>query len=784
MKYDKLAVNKIYLILFISILVCAFSVSGVIYNNTINSTYPSYYLEFGDGMNEGANDYEIATEISSVLSDDIDNVSFLTSIGAIQRLYNTSNVITAYPFNQLSLTSTLYDLTGNYDGSIVGELGLIQNGDYYGGYFDGANDYVQISDDDVFDIPDEADFSFVAYINTTANFGTPKGIITKRGINNGFWLEQTATETVRCRFNGVDADSQPESTTTINDNIIHVVICRKNNQTHEIWVDGVLEDTEIDDVGLIENDLDMFFGSKNAGASKWIGTIFGVGFANYSVSNDTIRTMSIEKSLLNKSEGSVIHAFFNHTFEAPDLHNHFLVIDSDVPDITTVRVMTYINSTHPNSSNYKDFTITSGDNFLPLEDLIHEGYNNPFRYWEIQRRFGTNLYNMYLLESINDTENPSVFNCQINISELGCNDVVRLQCNITDNTFLFKSFYTVNLTFLSLEGVLATQEVNKQGEIWYVDYSSALTYNGTVQIIWQLANASDVNGNYNETILNLPMNYTCLEPCQENWNTQYGGCTINDTRLMTYQDSNFCNTTNDLPDDNGTYVSCNYCDPDIVAVESLCAYVTGTYVRNITYTDNLYAFCCGVTGLASDCVVDFSPYNETTQEFCTIFNNTMDCDSNTYTEYGFLGDKVRWICYPPATNNISTHCMSYVKDPSHGVLQTNPNYITRTDSIISIDNEYEDRTSFEAVGNMVSVYFTKDNLLFDGREYIFGVRCTNDGDYYDYEQLIIPEYENVNAPITRLFWLRWNIVGLFLGGVAMLVIVIIIAGHIRELRRR
>ena len=81
-------------------------------------------------------------------------------------------------------------------------------------------------------------------------------------------------------------------------------------------------------------------------------------------------------------------------------------------------------------------------------------------------------------------------------------------------------------------------------------------------------------------------------------------------------------------------------------------------------------------------------------------------------------------------------------------------------------------------------YFTKDNLIFDGREYVFGVRCTNNGDYYDYEQLITPEYENVNDPITRFFWFENNLMPIVLGGLITTLIIFIIAGYIRELRSR
>ena len=45
--------------------------------------------------------------------------------------------------------------------------------------------------------------------------------------------------------------------------------------------------------------------------------------------------------------------------------------------------------------------------------------------------------------------------------------------------------------------------------------------------------------------------------CIENWTEQYDVCQSNDTRVKYYTDLHSCGTTADLPEDNGTMVSCN-----------------------------------------------------------------------------------------------------------------------------------------------------------------------------------------------------------------------------------
>ena len=780
MKYDKLAVNKIYLILFISILVCAFSVSGAKINISLIPTSPSLLLTSGENMVSGSNEYANITDISAGLGDGSNVTQYFTYFASSPVPY--SDLIEGWAFNCYEYNTVLCPYTTNHVGIITGELENVEFPDtYFGGYFDGNNDYVTVSEHEDFAIPDLNNFTMCAVFNTTLTSSIQHGIINKRGTGDGFRMVYKADETVDCIFDGNTGADTLSSTTILNDDELHVVCCRKYSDSSDMWLDGSLQDSASSNYGVINNSFDLFLGSFNDGSNKFEGTIKEIGLFSAFLNDNLMQSFNETKSIGNKSNGQSIQVYFNHTFNTTN--NYFLLINDTSPTSSSVRIVAYQNMTHPNSSNYITQRITSGESFVNINGLIYDGYDFPFRLYNIQGRNDFVFNDVYLYESITDTENPSITNCSINTTSVGCGELFRLQCEVSDNQAVQNVIFKIK----DVEGNIISESGNQNNGVWYIDKSFVVQKLSSVEINFSIINATDIVGNFNVTYPNLQVNYTC---CIENWVASYTNsfCLINDTysSFVEYTDSNSCGTILYLPEDNGTttYHQCNYCNSDIVQEKSLCTYQNGTYVRDITYVDNLYSYCCFLTGLASDCAVDYYPYNQTTQEFCTIFNNTMDCDTNTYTEYGFLGDKVRWICYPPVSDNQSTYCMSYVKDPSHGVLQTNPNYITRTDSILSWDNEYEDRTSFEAVGNMVSVYFTKDNLLFDGREYVFGVRCTNNGNFYDYEQLIIPEYENVNAPITRLFWLRWNIVGLFLGGVAMLVIVIIIAGHIRELRRR
>lgn len=80
--------------------------------------------------------------------------------------------------------------------------------------------------------------------------------------------------------------------------------------------------------------------------------------------------------------------------------------------------------------------------------------------------------------------------------------------------------------------------------------------------------------------------------CVEDWSASYSSCTAGDNQTLLYTDLNDCGTYDDLPLDNGTISSCNYC--------------TASYTENIDncvkiYTWDNYETCCAVTGIPADC---------------------------------------------------------------------------------------------------------------------------------------------------------------------------------------
>lgn len=163
--------------------------------------------------------------------------------------------------------------------------------------------------------------------------------------------------------------------------------------------------------------------------------------------------------------------------------------------------------------------------------------------------------------------------------------------------------------------------------------------------------------------------------------------------------------------------------------------------------------------------------------------NVLNCDVNTFTQYGVTDDKSTWLCTLNGTNS-TVNCISYVKDNLNGIVQTNPTYNKKSNALFGFSNVIDDRTSFVSQNNMLSVFFTKDNLIFDGRNYTYGVQCSDSTNIYKFESITMPEYKNINEPTTRMLWINENMTGLLLGLLLMFGVILLISIAIPYLRGR
>ncbi len=495
--------------------------------------------------------------------------------------------------------------------------------------------------------------------------------------------------------------------------------------------------------------------------------------------NNTGTTVNINS---DPSHGSdrLIRTRFNQPYQ--EGYNYWIAIYRPFSTSWTAKVLPHINSTHVNMSYYVTKFITgTGWHYINVTEItefmdINLGYLD-YRIQVVPDNQIT-FSEAWLREEANDTSYPSIVNCSVTNNNLSCDESATIICEVSDDI----AIDNVNFTISGTE----YQGIQNDSEWYYIlNLSGESTFNYTFDSV----EACDIFSQCTTENRTEYVYYDCTY-CVEDWIDNSGSCLTNDSYLKEYYDNNSCGTYDDLPMDNGTYPSCNYCSEDLEQVYSSCYLFFGDYVRDISYQDNNYYSCCALTGISSDCSILYSPYNLTTIENCTItleddFDITLDLELTFGFGFGGLAsDKTHGKIWINDTNN-TYYCVSYVKTFEGNLVQTNPPYTKRTESTISfIPKEIEDREFFTTYNGLANVYWTDNNLVIDGRQYVFGVECAGNSQNLKSEILATVGYDPVNAPITRWFWFKENTVPIILGLLLLFIVTIVVAIFIRELRRR
>lgn len=746
------------------------------YNYSVSTETPSYQLINGTAMNYSQDMFAQKIDITAGLSDDNTSTAYYSKFAdsPVEQKY----LVEGWSFNELSPEDTLFSFTGNNDGFILGNVSSIIDGDYYGHALRGDGAYI-VHDKDWF----TADGHYSICVKfRTENIGSTKYLFDNHpSSGDGYGCRLLSSGAAYCFFYGTTGSTTVSSSTNgLDDGNWHILCWVQDTGNNSIWVDGNLEGTT-SSVGTMDSDTDLFIGDSNDLDARWEGDLSQFGVFNTSLNASTIASFGSE-SICNMEKGITLDPFFNYSIDTTKNASYYLEITSEVKDLSTIRIMAYKNMTDVNTSAYVTSNMQSGVSYISIDDIIYNGYNYPFRVWSLLGRYDVAISEIKLFEIGNDTITPNITNCQINTTNLTCGDTIRLSCNITDDVAIYKSFFFVNESWDGTK----TYEANKNDSIWFVDLTYYDEFNTTQNLTFYFANTTDLAGNPATKSLSLNYTYECIATCNESWVANYSACLTNDSMLKTYYDENNCGTYDNLPADNGTYVYCNYCSEDLEKVYTTACTWNGTNgTINYTWTDNNYYTCCAITNLTSDCSILYYPYNESGTETCQYEHQDfeLDVDSELFFGYSLTGlhsDKVYGKIWLNDTNH-TYYCVSYVQTLQRKTLQTNPSYTKRSESAIQLfSKEIEDREFFVTHNGLANVYWTNDNLVIDGRNYIFGVECSGNGNRLLSEQLAKVFYEPVNAPITRWFWFKENVFPIMLGFILLIFVIMIIGLLIRE----
>lgn len=752
------------------------------YNFTASATNPSWHLLNGSIENDtGINDYEDKINITAGISDGSSSTRYETRVGTNQ----VTNYY--YQFNDYG-QNILYDSSGNDNPlTLLPNADIKSYNDFYSFYTTenngaSAKSFTQPE----FDISAN-DFTAGLIVKVDNSTGFTKYLLWHYSSPSGYYLYSGGSWYGRAyvRENDGTADALV-GTTAINDGNPHSIVIRRNVTSGilQLLVDGNVEDSGINFDGSIGigtyGDLEIGTRSTTSGFYGYIDEVF---LTEEYLSDSVINDYTTNGYYYRKDKGNALQVFFNRAVDTAKSYS--LRIDKYCCDTTTIRIYPMQDMADINQSNYIDTVISEGTNYVAINSLVYDGYNLPFRIATISADI--EISDIYLYEIGNDTTPPEIFDCYVNDSFVDCNESVTWACHVSDDTDVATAYGRVRVVGTNHTITQQAFRNPSDPEIWEVVLTAnqiqALfeainwTFDSYLNISLDYVNATDLAGNNKENssfdVWNI---YSCIL-CTPNWIAQYNSCLTNDTRLKYYNDINNCSNTFGLPGDNGTYVSCNYCDADLYKDYTSECYHNGSYyVINYTWADNNYWSCCVITSLPIDCPTQYSPYNVSAQEYCTFTENDFEIDYDSEVYFGLTDDKVYWKFNLNDTNN-SYKCISYVKTTSGNLLQVNPQYTAKSNTLIQFSNaEYESREAFVTQNGIGNVYFTKENLVIDGRLYVFGVECSGNSQTIKSERLVSVLYESVNAPVTRWFWIKENLVSIILFMFIVIIITLIIAG--------
>lgn len=638
------------------------------FNNTINTTIPTLWLVNGTNKNSSNNQYQNTTDITASLNDNDDSTSYTTLPN--QPYAQALPIVDRWNFNDHTAPIKIKSFLGTHNADIISGQ-LIQKpitGSYYASYFNGttiANINNATNADLNFAATDE--FTACIVVNTTYDSPSEKGIFARRIGTSGVGIEFTmpATDQVQANIEGASNSQTLTTTLDINDGIPHMICVVKTQNILQtvtnLYMDGVLQDTAstLLGIGAINITRDVYFGSRDGGSvsTAWTGAIDQVSISRIALNATFLNFTNNDKQLNNVSKGISISAYFNHTMDTATKNYSIYIRANSTISTTSVRIRTYTDSTNVNLTNYLDATIGNGDNFIPINNLVPNGYNQPLRIEDIVGGVAK-ISEVRLFETINDTKAPSITNCTANTNALTCDQNWTLRCNITDDqaiaTVFFGMTHSDQTTHIHIPNMI--------NGLYEVNHLVTGTYNQTVNVTFFYANATDTAGNKNTTNPALQATYTCLNtPPTINFFT---------TNASTINNGSSANLTWDTLD--ATSVNINQGIGSVPTTGSLMISPTINTTYNLTATNG-----AGTTSALQTIIVEYACNENWQPNYGTCQTN--DTQFKTYNDLNTCGTN-NTLPIDNGSNSVCNYCTEDIQQNIGTCEFTNTENITYTDN--------------------------------------------------------------------------------------------------------
>lgn len=463
----------------------------------------------------------------------------------------------------------------------------------------------------------------------------------------------------------------------------------------------------------------------------------------------------------------IIRAYFNHNYTTG--HQYFIRFykrNSDstsitiYPHNTATTITTTPSSTESvNGIGWKNINVTDISNYMT--NTAGLGYLE-YRLTETTEEANIEVSELMLRDEINDTQPPTISNCQVSANNFTCEESINFTCTITDNLDVSYATYTIDGN---------TYSAIQNNNLWTVTITENLT--GTKNYSWTVAQGCDIFNQCDDTNPSLSVLYTCGESCDESWTqimTPIENCQIDNTitYLITYIDDNSCGTTNELPSDNGTTIEsyCNYCDPDWINL--------GECLENNTIFNNYYDsnFCYSTTNLSEDS----PPINDGAWTSCDYFDNDFTC---VMSEEPYLKEKIEYTCQLP--NNNIYECINIVGHEQDSSLQVNPQKKEKSAGLITIKSDVETRETFTTQNGLLNAYYTDKNLL-PRANFTVTTICNGNNESLSSTTRITPIMKDLDGTNEFILWSKKNAGYIFIIFLILLLVAFLIGSLWKNIR--
>jgi len=206
----------------------------------------------------------------------------------------------------------------------------------------------------------------------------------------------------------------------------------------------------------------------------------------------------VEIDSIHTDKGQAITGRFSETYDMN--YDWYISLYKETIGIEEVFIYAYNNSDVLNSE-YVTKTLTgTGWYYTNVNSLMSYMDNLSLTYTQF-RIFTDNpieFSELRLRKEANDTEAPTIVDCDVASTHLGCLDTMIATCNVTDNLAVDNVTFTTN-------GVV--YELIQDKDIW--EYYFAPDYDGYEVYDWTNVTAQDISGNVADIDPNITVTYNC-----------------------------------------------------------------------------------------------------------------------------------------------------------------------------------------------------------------------------------------------------------------------------------